>query len=161
MKILITGGTSATALKILKAFSTYEVILGDYGEVPSFSSTAYNLISLGDRNDDTIAHSLLNNCLDLGADFILPLSGFEVEAVAKAAVLFNEFGINILLPSRANLDQYFNPGENNKSTDWLVFVDGEIIFTTVQNDILITQGRKEKLSGAYYFDGVDLKLITI
>lgn len=161
MKILITGGTSATALKILKAFSAYEVILGAYGEVPSFSSTAYTLISLGDRNDDTIAHSLLNNCLDLAVEFILPLSGFEVEAVAKSAVLFKEFNIEILLPSRENLNQYFNAEKNNKSADWIVFVDGEVIFATVKNNVLIALGRKEKLGGAYYFNGVDLSLITI
>ncbi|MGY0037739.1 hypothetical protein [Pedobacter sp. NJ-S-72] len=63
MKTLITGGKSAQALKILKAFTNDQVLLGDYGDMPSFASAQYQFVSLGDKNEETIAHTLLNACL--------------------------------------------------------------------------------------------------
>ena len=98
MKILITGGKSAVALKVLKAFEQHEVIVADYGEVPSFSSSKYQLISLGEKNEDIIAHVLLNYCLDHGVDALVPLHEFEIEPIAKSKILFNEFNVSVLLP---------------------------------------------------------------
>ena len=161
MKILITGGTSATALKLLKTFSAHQVILADYGEVPSFSSAAYTLVSLGDRNDDTLAHTILNNCLDLAVDAVLPLQNYEIEALAKAEVLFNEFNIEVLLPRQEILAAYFTQGENVKADEYVVFIKGEIVFSTVENEFVALQGRGENLNGAYYFAHEKLYLITI
>ncbi|TKC06604.1 hypothetical protein FA048_15470 [Pedobacter polaris] len=160
MKILITGGTSATALKLLKAFKDHQVILADYGDVPSFSSSAYTLISLGVRNDDTLAHTLLNNCLDQSVDAILPIQNFEIEAVVKSEVLFNEFNIDLLLPKREYLDDYFKLN-SEISIDFVVFEHGEVTFSTGENELIIAQGRERNLSGAYYFNSTELSLITI
>jgi hypothetical protein len=98
MKILITGGKSAQALKQLAAFANDTVILADYGEMPSFPSAKYQFISLGERNDDIIAHNLLNHSLNEGADAILPLQAFEIAEIAKSALLFEEFNIRVLMP---------------------------------------------------------------
>ena len=98
MRILITGGKSAAALKLLKAFADDNVVLADYGEMPSIVTAQYHFISLGERNDDIIAHNLLNHCLDEAADAVLPLHDFELEEIAKSAVLFEEFHIKVLMP---------------------------------------------------------------
>lgn len=98
MKILITGGKSVQALKLVAAYENDTVLLADYGEVPSFPSAKYQFLSLGERNDDVIAHNLLNYCLDLEVDAIVPLHAFEIDQVAKAAVLFEEFNIQVLIP---------------------------------------------------------------
>ena len=98
MKILITGGKSAQSLKLLKAYEQDTIILADYGDMPSFPSKHYQFLSLGERNDDTIAHNLLNHCLDEEADAIIPLHAFELEEVAKSVVLFEEFNIRVLIP---------------------------------------------------------------
>ncbi|RZJ83860.1 MAG: hypothetical protein EOO20_22040 [Chryseobacterium sp.] len=98
MKILITGGKSASALKLLKAFPNDKVVLADYGEMPSIVTAQYHFISLGERNDDIIAHNLLNHCLDEAVDAVLPLHHFEMEDIAKSAVLFEEFSIKVLMP---------------------------------------------------------------
>ena len=162
MKILITGGTSATALKLLKAFTEHQVVLADYGEVPAFSSAAYHMISLGAKNEDTLAHTLLNYCLDENVEAILPLHHFELVPVAKSAVLFKEFDIEVLLPNHAALAQYSKSG---KTENWAVFVQGELIFTTQANEMLIHTAQVDQLSGAYYFDHaskeINLSLITI
>lgn len=98
MKILITGGKSAHALKMVRVFADDEIVLADYGDMPSFPSARYHFISLGERNDDIIAHNLLNYCLNEGVDAILPLHVFEINEIAKSTVLFEEFNIRVLMP---------------------------------------------------------------
>jgi hypothetical protein len=162
LKILITGGNSSTALKLLKAFKDDNIILADYGDVPSFSSTNYHFKTLGVKNEDTIAHTLLNNCLDEGIDAILPLHAFEIEAVAKAGILFNEFNIEVLLPKADDLHQYLN---GSKTDDWVVFKNGETIFLTNDNKSAIAYGNGKQLNGVFYFKGDEenlvLNLITV
>ncbi|MES2653026.1 MAG: hypothetical protein V4663_14895 [Bacteroidota bacterium] len=164
MKVLITGGKSALALKMLKAFEQHQVLLADYGEMPNFSSSAYSFISLGEKNEDTIAHTLLNHCLNEGVDLILPLHTFEIISIAKAKILFNEFNIELLLPNADDLGAYFDEKPAAKLTHWVVFKNGEILFCSTADDKLLTIGKTAILSGAFYFDHgtvANLNLITI
>lgn len=103
MKILITGGRSALALKLLKVFANDKVVFADYGEMPSIVTPQYYFISLGERNDEIIAHNLLNHCLNEAADAILPLHHFEIGEIAKSVVLFEEFGIRVLKPDNGQI----------------------------------------------------------
>ncbi len=164
MKVLITGGKSALALKMLKAFELHQVLLADYGEMPNFSSSAYTFISLGEKNEDTIAHTLLNQCLNEGVDLILPLHAFEIIPIAKAKVLFNEFNIELLLPNADDLEAYFDQKTTLKQANWGIFKDGEILFSSTADDEFFTIGKTAILNGAFYFDRstvANLKLITI
>ena len=135
--------------------------MADYGEVPSFSSVNYQLISLGPKNEDTLAHTLLNTCLDEGVDAILPIRNSEVAAVAKAKILFNEFNITVLLPDAAVVDRYLNVAFG-KTENWLVLDKGEVLFA---NQELETHTIEPGLSGAFYSTAIDgavkLTLITI
>ncbi|MBB2144436.1 hypothetical protein GM921_02990 [Pedobacter sp. LMG 31464] len=164
MKILITGGNSATALKLVKAFATYQVILADYGEVPSLTSSAYTLISLGEKNEDVLAHTLLNKCLDEGVDLILPIHNFEIEAVVKAETLFNEFNIQVLVPNREELDLYFNIASTLKTGDWVIYKSGEVLFAS-NSEVIPANNEQKNLNGAFYITKDDtafkLNLITI
>jgi hypothetical protein len=96
MRILITGGKSVQALKLANQFVNDSVILADYGDMPSFPSAKYKFLSLGERNDDIIAHNLLNHCLNEGADAIIAFQDFEMKELEKSTVLFKEFNIEIL-----------------------------------------------------------------
>ena len=149
MKTLITGGKSAQSLKLLKAFSGDQVFLGDYGEAPSFSSPQYQFITLGALNKDIIAHNLLNTCLDLGADRLLPLYDFEVEAVAKSAVLFEEYNVHILLPHLDIVDRYPLSGAINKQ-NWALYDKGELIYAAIPQPALVTAGKD--LNGVFYME---------
>lgn len=102
MRILITGGKSAQALRQAKQFTSDSIILADYGDMPSFPSATYKFLSLGERNDDIIAHNLLNHCLNEAADAILALNDFETEELLKSSVLFQEFNIEILTATNTN-----------------------------------------------------------
>lgn len=155
MKILITGGNSATAFKLLKVLPQHQIILADYGDIPSLASQHYQMISLGLKNEDTIAHTLLNNCLDHNVDAILPLHHFELDAVAKADVLFNEFGISVLLPLISELPQYVL---NEKSEELILLNNGDTLGSSLS---LGSDLNVEKLSGAFYLTENGLSLITI
>ncbi|KIO74963.1 hypothetical protein TH53_23410 [Pedobacter lusitanus] len=149
MKTLITGGKSAQALKILKAFTTDQVLLGDYGEIPSFASDQYQFVSLGERNDDTIAHNLLNTCLDLEVDRLLPLYQFELEAVMRSSILFQEFNIHVLLPDLHHFPLYA-PEEVVDKQNWAVFDRGELLYAAIPADNLSVLGKEKALNGVFY-----------
>ncbi len=162
MKILLTGGKSAVALKLLRAFNHHQVVLADYGDVPLFVTKHYELISLGSKNEDSLAHTLLNNCLNQGVDAILPIYSFEIETLAKAEVLFNEFNIKLFLPNVFDLDSYFKSDQVYKSENWAVFNQGELIFSTKDDQTVAEQGKLKNLSGAFYIKpNNDLILLTI
>lgn len=148
MKTLITGGKSASALKLLKAFANHHILLADYGDMPAFSSAAYQMHSLGIRNDDTTAHTLLNNCLDENIELLLPIHDFEIEAVAKSMVLFQEFGIRVLLPEPADLPKYLNT--TKQSGDWALYQEGQLQFPENASEAQKELGIKEKLNGVFY-----------
>ena len=146
---MLTGGKSAQALKLLKAFQGDQVVLADYGDIPAFSSSNYQLISLGERNEETIAHNLLSTCLDLGVERLLPLCRFELEAVVKSAVLFEEFNIHVLLPDMEVFAQYPVTGEQN-SGHWAVYDRGALLFSTFQAEAAAAAGIARQLNGAFY-----------
>lgn len=148
MKTLITGGNSATALKLSKAFTQHEVLLADYGEIPVFSSKNYQLKSLGLKNEDTTAHHLLSFCLDNEIAAILPLHPFEINATAKARTLFNEFNIQVILPAEKDIEKYTT---NIKSNDWLLFINGKLVYTSFHQLPVEINAEVENLSGAFYY----------
>lgn len=149
MKTLITGGKSAQALKLLKAFTGDQVLLADYGEVPSFPSAQYQFVGLGERNDDTIAHTLLNACLDQKADRLLPIRSFELEAVVKSAILFEEFNIHVLLPDMESFPRYALTGAVN-SQSWAIYDKGQLIYSSAGNQM--PQDAVSGLNGAFYVE---------
>lgn len=159
MKTLITGGKSAQALKLLKAFTGDQVLLGDYGDAPSFSSAQYQFISLGEKNLDTIAHNLLNVCLDQQADRLIPISSFEVEAVAKSAVLFEEFNIHVLLPEMSTLADFISPGVT-ETQNWAVFENGVLLYST-KPELITSADQYEKLSGVFYSNPASAQKLTL
>jgi hypothetical protein len=161
LKTLITGGKSSQALKLLKAFSGSQVLLADYGDAPAFSSAQYQFVSLGDRNEDTTAHNLLNACLDQEAQRLLPLYTFELEAVVKSAVLFEEFNIHVLLPDLVTFPQYPLSGAANLQ-NWAVYENGQLIYTSVPS---LPFENTAGLNGVFYIEetpqGIKRTLFTI
>lgn len=159
MKILITGGNNAKALKLMKAFPSHFVLLADYGDVPGIITENYAFSSLGPLNKDSIAHILLNFSITEGIDCIIPLHQYEVEPIAKSAVLFGEYGIQVLLPDASLMGKYL-PKEQNTYQNFAVFVAGECVFASGKEIFVRTD---EKLNGVFGYNVADddLKLFTI
>lgn len=152
MKTLITGGIAAQALKIAKAFPAENLILADYGAIPSFNSAKFQLISLGERNDSIIAHHLLTQCLDLQVQLLIPLYDFERDAILRSRLLFEEFNITILLPEKDAVDQYLQSAPQPASKLWAVYRDGKLIYSADEQhlDQLLQLGNKKALNGVFH-----------
>ncbi|KLT65555.1 hypothetical protein [Pedobacter sp. BMA] len=154
MKILITGGNNAKALKIMKAFPSHFVLLADYGEVAAISTAHYAFKSLGMLNMDSIAHILLNFCITEAIDAVLPLHHFEVEPLAKSSVLFDEYGIGVLTPPAEELNQYLL-AEKNTFQNFAIFIKGECIFASGK-EIFVKQS--DEINGVFGYNDADEKL---
>ncbi len=151
MKILITAGKTATALKLIKAFPDHEILLADYGEMPSIVSTSYKFTALGGWNEEIAAHHLLTKCLDLGVDALLPLYEGEIAAVAKSLLLFEEFGLKVFVPEPSQLTSF---SKEISTKHWCFFDSGQLIYAGVEYKSILAEGIKQHLNGAYYFDPV-------
>ncbi|QXU42769.1 hypothetical protein [Pedobacter sp. D749] len=159
MKILITGGNNAKALKLMKAFPSHFVLLADYGDVPAIVTENYAFSSLGLLNKDSIAHILLNFCITEAIDCIIPLHEYEVLPLAKSAVLFGEYGIQVLLPNADVITDYLTT-ENITRQHFAVFIHGDWIFSTEER--LVPVNASSNLNGVFGFNNADdLKLFTI
>lgn len=159
MKILITGGNNAKALKLMKAFPNHFVLLADYGDVPEIAAENYAFKSLGDLNKDSIAHILLNFAITEAIDCIIPLHAGEVDALAKSSVLFDEYGIQILTPPADDLDAYIS-NEKVNYQNFAVLIKGECIFAS-GGEIFVAQS--EELNGVFGYNSPndDLKLFIL
>lgn len=143
----------------MKAFPSHFVLLADYGEVAAIATENYAFTSLGALNPDSIAHILLNFCITEGIDCIIPLHRFEVEPIAKSAVLFGEYGIQVLLPDASAVSAYL-PSETASPQNFAVFIGGECVFASGKEIFVRTA---EELNGVFGYNVADdeLKLFTI
>lgn len=159
MKILITGGNNAKALKLMKAFPSHFVLLADYGDVPGIITEKYAFSSLGILNKDSIAHILLNFCITEAIDCIIPLHAYEIEPLAKSAVLFGEYGIQVLLPDADEVFGYI-PDEKQSFLNFAVYIHGDCIFSSEGN--AAPKKLSSSFNGVFGYNNVDdLKLFTI
>lgn len=161
MKTLITGGKSAQALKVSKAFAADNLILADYGSIPAFTSAKYQLISLGERNDTVIAHNLLTHCLDLQVDCLVPLYDFESDPLLRSALLFEEFNIRILLPERTVSGEYLKPGGVVHAIAWAVFNESKLVYSSDPelNSSFERLGVERALNGVFQVENQDDSLV--
>ncbi len=110
----------------------------------------YRLVSLGKFLPDALAHQLLQSCLDYDADAILPVLAEEILAVAQAAVLFDEFGITVLLPVDA---ESYLPAVDLPATNWSVWMNGQPVAAVPElSEAQFDLGRSLKLQGAFQLD---------
>jgi hypothetical protein len=149
LKILITAGTTATALKLRSAFEGEVIIFGDYGEVPNISSSLYTLVSMGSWNAEVLAHNLLTKCLDYGVDAVLPLYELEIEAISKSLVLFEEFGLKVFLPEPGQLSGLTRSATGNH---WMIFDNGVLLHTSFANEKMTNEAELQHLTGAYFYE---------
>ncbi|KQM78611.1 hypothetical protein ASE74_14030 [Pedobacter sp. Leaf216] len=159
MKILITGGNNAKALKLMKAFPSHFVLLADYGDVPGIITENYAFSSLGLLNKDSIAHILLNFCITEAIDCIIPLHDYEVEPLAKSSVLFSEYGIQVLLPDADLIAGYITEEKVNYQ-NFAVYIHGDCIFSSESNSV--ANKLPSTFNGVFgYNNNNELKLFTI
>jgi len=113
-KILITYGTRPFGQRIVQLLSDqFSVQLASCEDVPDLFVKSGRVKVIPRGMNPTYAHELLKVCLDLEVTFVLPLGKSEVATLAQSSVLFEEYGIQVLLPSKELLNEIFvieNPG---------------------------------------------------
>jgi hypothetical protein len=106
-KILITFGTRPLAMRIAKKLSNrFEVLYASSEEIPELLLKSGNYVSIPKGLLPTFAHELLKLSLDQQVDYVLPLGGFELEPLAEAKVLFEEYQISVLVPDKDILEAF-------------------------------------------------------
>ena len=105
-KIIITYGTRPLAQRVAQAIGEQlQVQFATSEQVPSILQAKY--LQIPTAANPTFAHELLKGCLDQQANYLLPLGFREMESLAEAALLFEEYGIQLLSPTLDELKALF------------------------------------------------------
>lgn len=97
MKILITAATSAKAYQLKSKLNNPDTLLGDYAELPATMLKTGHMLQLPNPlTDASYAHKMLTLSLDNQINTIYALQTAEFNLLTEAALLFSEYGINIL-----------------------------------------------------------------
>lgn len=94
--ILITYGTRPLAQRLQKLLHQQQITFATCEEVPSIFANRYH--NIPHAANPVFAHEVLKSCLDLNTDYVLPLHPAEITVLKDTQVLFDEYGIQILVP---------------------------------------------------------------
>ncbi|HEY0055168.1 MAG TPA: hypothetical protein VGB63_07420 [Pedobacter sp.] len=109
MNILITAASAAQAHKLSRFLNTEKnIFLGDSVDLPVVGFEDITFVKIPPANHASFSHLLLAQCLDLKIEAIYPLKKTEVLALAEARLLFDEYGIIIMVPDRRTVENYFS-----------------------------------------------------
>ncbi len=129
MKVMISGAQHLAAFKIQnKLKAKFEVLLGDYGDVPTIGGQESPIISLGDFQEHTLAHQILKRCLDLDIQMYIPLYQKEWAALERSRLLFAEYGISLICPDISIASKL---KKSSKFQDFLLINEGICLFSTL------------------------------
>lgn len=85
MKVLITTSQHAASFQLAALLKSDEIIFGDY------------FVDFPVKDSNSIAHQILKFCLDHQVSRVYPLAFAEVTELRKSLILFDEFGIEVML----------------------------------------------------------------
>lgn len=125
-KILITAGKSLLATKLTNLLLVDELILADYGEMPSIKVANSTFKNLDKYRKDALAHNLLSKCLDWGVDILIPLYAEELMSLAKSLLLFEEYDIKVICPTAEQIAKYLRA--HDSINDFFVLEHGALIY---------------------------------
>jgi hypothetical protein len=104
-KILITFGTRPLAMRIAKRLGAdFEILYASSEDIPELLLASGKYAKIPKGLLPTFAHEILKLSLDQEVDYVLPLGGFELEPLATAKVLFEEYQISVLVPDNHLLE---------------------------------------------------------
>ncbi len=98
MYTLITAANSAQAYSLQKTLNDAHILLGDYMELPELLIKSGKVLQLPNPQNIAYAHLMLAFCLEKNITAIYPLRDIEQQNLLSAELLFNEYGIQLILP---------------------------------------------------------------
>lgn|SRR5690606_4925099 len=140
--VLITFGSSSLAQRVGHQLQPrYNVIYATCEPVPSFMEHRFSRIPTG--SEASFAHQLLAFCLDHQVDYLLPLGWTEIQSLAEAKQLFEEYGIQVCCPDREDLEEVLLIERPPAQVDICLLLHGEVL--------LGNSPGKNVLTGLYTF----------
>ncbi|WP_400262380.1 hypothetical protein ACFX5U_02150 [Sphingobacterium sp. SG20118] len=125
-RILITFGTRGLGQRIAKLLGDkFDIFFASSEEIPSLLIGSGKYFKVPTGLMPTYAHEILKISLDNQIDYILPLGGFEFEPLAEAKVLFEEYGIKVIVPAQDVLQDYFIIENPPKDLSLTILVNGK------------------------------------
>lgn len=124
MSALITAASDSAAFRLARLFTNKDLVFASIEQMPAISGTKF--IKIPSAKSPSFAHQLLKICLDNQIDEVYPLLKEEIKELASSIILFEEFGIKIIIPS---ID-YINLGLlNNLNLNFklIILFNGEIV----------------------------------
>ncbi|QQT24232.1 hypothetical protein [Sphingobacterium spiritivorum] len=142
-KLLITYGTRGLAQRIARLIeSKISVQLASSEEVPGILVSSGKVLQIPAGGQSTYAHEVLKVSLDQDISYILPLGKEEINVLAEAQILFEEYGIRLLLPAKELLSDIFVLEDPDKDMAINILLNGKDLLTEEQI-------RTSNLSGAF------------
>ncbi|MGJ1195364.1 hypothetical protein ACR777_01020 [Sphingobacterium spiritivorum] len=142
-KLLITYGTRGLAQRIARLMENrISVQLASSEDIPGILVTSGKVIQIPAGGQSTYAHEVLKVSLDQDISYILPLGKDEVSVLAEAEVLFEEYGIRLLLPGKELMPDIFVLENPDKDMAINILLDGKDLLSGEQI-------RNNGLSGAF------------
>ncbi|HXI00291.1 MAG TPA: hypothetical protein VNI52_08470 [Sphingobacteriaceae bacterium] len=104
MPVLITGAAAAGAHRLQRTLGIPEVIFADQEDLPKALFNQTRFIQIPNGGSATFAHQLLTLCLDHSINMVFPLRRGELKPLSESKKLFEEYGIQIVIPDAEVLD---------------------------------------------------------
>lgn len=103
--ILITQGTRPFAQRVARHLPAGQrIVFGAADEMPEVLLHNGNYVRLPSPRSSTFAHEMLKICLDRQVATLIPLGKLELGRLMEARILFEEYGVQLLLPERRALE---------------------------------------------------------
>lgn len=103
--VLITAGTSALSQRVAKLVVDGQLFFADSQPIPTLFLQTGKYKSIPAADKSSYVHEVLKVCLDLGIDTLIPLGKDELAPLANSKLLFEEYGIALLLPTVDRLNE--------------------------------------------------------
>ncbi len=97
MPVLITAGLYPEAYRLQRVLSVQDVFFSDDQELPFMPGI--KSVVLPSCTSPSFVHEILKACLDNAIGMIYPLKRGEIVELSHARQLFNEYNIDLMIPS--------------------------------------------------------------
>lgn len=105
LNILITAAASVQAYILEKNLDQGQnIFFADSADLPEVMLQKKKFVKIPDAGSPSFAHEFLTCCLDLSVNVVFVLRKSELEVLAEARQLFDEYGIRLMIPLPAMLN---------------------------------------------------------
>jgi|GEM_PF-1174706 len=140
--VLITGATDALSQRIVRNLQQgYVIYFADAQPIPEVMLKSGKYFQIQQAMLPAFAHELLSLALDKEIELIIPLREKEIAVLSSCKILFEEYGINLVVPSAlelAELSFIVNPPASLTPSVWL---NGNCLSTNNVHPVAVIENR--------------------